>query len=139
LKYPPFTFEVDKFQAGELEAIGFIDGRKVASHQVRTSLKPNRLRLTAALDGKAPPAGKKDVFFVYASIVDENGTLVPTASNPVTLELSGPARLIGQNPMKAEAGIASIVVETPGKGGLIEIGASSPGLLAAEKNYIKVE
>ncbi len=139
LKYPPFTFKVDKFQAGEIEAIGFIDGRKVASHKVRTPSNPNRLRLTAALDGKEPKAGKKDVFFVYASIVDENGTLVPTASNPVTFELSGPARLIGQNPMQAEAGIASIVVETPGKEGVVEIGASSPDLLAAEKNYIKVE
>ena len=76
---------------------------------------------------------------MYASIVDENGTLVPTASNPVTFELSGPARLIGQNPLEAEAGIASIVVETSGKEGVVAIGVSSPGLLASGKNYIKVE
>jgi beta-galactosidase len=139
LRHPPFTFQVDGFQAGELEAIGFIDGKPVASHKVRTPSTPYRLRLAAALDGINPTVGKKDVFFVYASIIDENGAVVPTASNPVTFELSGPARLIGHNPITAEAGIASILVETNGEDGIVEIGATSPGLSTLEKLEIKIE
>jgi beta-galactosidase len=139
LKYPPFTFKIDRFQAGELEAIGFIAGKRVASHKVTTPLKPHTIRLAAECDKIKPAAGKKDVFFVHASILDRNGTLVPTASNSVLFELSGPAWLIGRNPIDAEAGIASILVETPGKKGVVEIGATSPGLSISEKIDIKVD
>jgi beta-galactosidase len=138
LRYPPFVFKTDKFQAGELEAIGLIGGKPVASHKVKTSLAPHRLQLSDGCDGIEPEAGKKDVFFVYAFVVDENATLVPTASNPVTFELSGPGRLIGQNPIDAEAGIASILVETQGEAGIVEIGAISPGLSSIKKIQIKV-
>jgi beta-galactosidase len=139
LRYPPFTFKMDGFQAGALEAIGLIGGKPVASHKVKTSLEPHRLRLTDGCDGVEPQAGNKDVIFVYASVVDENGTLVPTAANTVTFALSGPARLIGQNPMAAEAGIASILVETQGEEGIVEITAASPGLPVLKRIAIKVD
>ncbi len=139
LRYPPFTFKVDRFQAGELEAIGFIEDKKVATHTVTTPLKPYYLRLTMASGGINPEMYKKDVFFVYASIIDENRTLVSTVSNSVTFELTGPGRLIGHNPIEAEAGIASIVVETHGKAGIVEIGASSPGLVTIEPIKITIK
>jgi beta-galactosidase len=139
LRYPPFTFKVEKFQAGEIEAIGFIEGKRVASHKITTPLKSHSIQLTTNCNDVKPTPGGKDVFFVYASILDENGTLVPTASNSVTFELSGPGRLIGHNPIEAEAGIASIVVETLGEEGIIEIGAISPGLSIPEKIEIKIE
>jgi beta-galactosidase len=138
LRYPPFVFKLDKFQAGELEAIGHIDSDRAASHKVKTPLEPRRLRLSAALDGIEPAAGKKDVFFVYAAVIEENGTLAPTASNSVTFALSGPARLIGQMPTDAEAGIAAILVETDGEKGIVELRATSPRLTSSEKNEIKV-
>lgn len=139
LMFPPFTFTVDKFWTGELEAIGLVDGKRVASHKVNTPLTPQKLRLSAALDGVQPTLGKKDVFFVYATVVDENGTMVPTGSNSVTFGLNGPARLIGQNPIAAEAGIAAILVETSGSAAMVEVTATSPGLTAAEKITVKVE
>jgi beta-galactosidase len=111
----------------------------VASHKVKTSLAPHRLQLSDGCDGIRPEAGKKDVLFVYAALVDENDTLVPTASNPVMFELSGPGRLIGQNPIHAEAGIASILVETQGEEGIVEIGAMSLGLSSTKKIQIKIE
>lgn len=139
LMYSPFIFKVNKFQAGGLEAIGFIEGKRVVSHRVTTPLKPHTIRLTAACEGVRPEIGKKDVFFVYASVIDENGTLVYYASNSITFELSGTGRLIGHNPVEAEAGIASIIVETQGEEGIVEIGAISPDLSALEKIKIKVE
>ncbi len=139
LSYPPFTFKVARFQAGELEAIGFIEGKRLASHKMTTPLKPHSIQLTTDCNDVKPSPGEKDVFFVYASILDKNGTLVPTASNSVTFELSGPGRLIGHNPIEAEAGIASIVVETQGKVGIVEIRAISSGLLTPEKIKIKIE
>lgn len=139
LRYPPFTFRIDKFDPGEIKAIGFIDGKQVASHTIMTPSTPKKIRLTAACNGVRPEAGEKDVFFVYAAIIDENKRVVPTASDSVTFNIKGPGRLIGQNPIAAEAGVASILVETTGAKGRVEIGAEGPALLTPEKAIIRVD
>jgi beta-galactosidase len=51
--------------------------------------------------------------FVYAKITDENGTIISTATNEVTFALTKEnAEFIGENPVKAEAGIATIILKT---------------------------
>ncbi len=137
LTHPPFTFKVDKFQAGTLEAIGFINGKQVASYKVRTPSAAHGLRLNSDIGDIEPKAGAKDVLFIHASIVDENGTIVPDAKNSIEFILRGPARLVGQNPIDAEAGIASILVETGGRAGVVEIEAKSAGLSSITKLQIK--
>lgn len=137
LTHPPFTFKIDKFQAGEIEAIGFIDGKQVASHKARTPSKAQSLRLSVDLGGIEPKAGMKDVLFIHASVVDDNGTIIPDATNSVEFILKGPAQLIGKNPIEAEAGIASILIETRGEAGVAEIEAKSASLSAITKIQIK--
>ncbi len=139
LAFPPITFKVAKFQAGELEASGWIRGKKVASYKVSTPLTPRFLGLTTNCGKVLPAPGKKDVFFVYASILDQKGRLVPVTANEVLFDLTGPGQLIGRNPIPAEAGIAAIVVETSGQRGVIKIGAYSPGLALKEKLQIKID
>jgi len=137
LTHPPFTFKIDKFQAGTLEAIGLIDGKQAASHKARTPSKAKSLRLSVDLGGIEPKAGMKDVLFIHASVVDENGTIIPDATNSVEFILKGPAQLIGKNPIEAEAGIASVLIETRGEAGVAEIEAKSAGLSAITKIQIK--
>jgi beta-galactosidase len=132
LSHPPFTFPMDRFQAGTLEAVGWIDGRKAASHSVTTPSPSHALRLAADLEDIDPKTGTKDAFFVRASVVDAGGTLVPSDSSAVFFHLSGPGVLIGPNPTAAEAGIATILVETSGKKGKVEIEASVSGLKRAK-------
>jgi beta-galactosidase len=127
LTYPPYYFKADEFQVGELEAIGFIDGKRAASHIVMTPLKPHTVRLTADCGGVNPKSGKKDAFFVYGFILDKNGTPVPTASDSIRFEISGPGRLIGDNPVKAEAGIVAILVEITGEKGILKIKSCKTG------------
>jgi len=139
LHYPPFTFKVANFQSGVLEASGFINNSEVAYQKVTTPVEPQYIRLKTNIGEVKPESGQKDVFFAYASIIDKNGTVVPTSTHAVTFQISGPGRLIGSNPIDAEAGIASIIVESSGVKGVIEISANSHGLSLSKRLNILID
>ena len=113
LKHPSFIFNVGKFVPGTLRAEGFINGKKVVSNFVKTPESPSKIELTYDISSKAINPDFPDMVFVYAKITDINGTIIPTANNEITFALSdGNAELIGENPVKAEAGIATIILKT---------------------------
>lgn len=113
LKHPPFLFNLDKFIPGILRAEGFINGEKVVSNVVKTHEKPSKVELTYDISSIPINPDFPDMIFVYAKITDANGTIIPTATNEVTFSLlEGNAELIGENPVKAEAGIATIILKT---------------------------
>jgi beta-galactosidase len=126
LAHPPFTFSLPSFESGELRAEAFISGKVCAEHTAKTALEPKGLKLL--LEDGVSEFNKGDIFFVYTNVVDENGTTVSRAENLVHFNLEGPAELIGQNPIKAEAGIAAILVKVTDDTGTIKITASSEGL-----------
>ncbi|WPO80181.1 glycoside hydrolase family 2 protein [Flavobacterium sp. KACC 22761] len=113
LEHAPFIFKVSAFQAGTLRAEGFIGGKKVASNSVKTPGKASKIELNYDLSSVRINPNFPDMVFVYAKITDVNGTVIPTATNEVTFSLSeGNAEIIGQNPVQAEAGIATIILKT---------------------------
>ncbi|HQZ24023.1 MAG TPA: glycoside hydrolase family 2 TIM barrel-domain containing protein [Flavobacterium sp.] len=113
LKHPPFLFNLDKFIPGTLRAEGFIDGKKVVSNVVKTPESPSKIELAYDISSTPINPDFPDMIFVYAKITDANGTIIPTAANEVTFSLlEGNAELIGENPVKAEAGIATIILKT---------------------------
>lgn len=113
LKHPPFVFKMDKFKAGTVRAEGFINGEKVVSNVVKTPGKPSKIELSYDSSSKPINPDFPDLVFVYAKIIDNNGILIPTATNEVTFSVTeGNAELIGENPVKAEAGIATIMLKT---------------------------
>jgi beta-galactosidase len=111
LAHPPFTFAVPAFAAGELRAVGYIGGREVASHVVRTPGAPRALTLRLDEAGQRFALRGKDAVFAHASLVDADGTLVINAWKTVGFGVTGAAQLIGANPYSSEAGIASIVLQ----------------------------
>lgn len=135
LKHPPFTFALKKFEAGELKAIGYIDGKAVAEHKVVTASAAANLRLTLDTSGKAPQAGVKDLVFVYAQLVDSNGNPVHSNNVPVTFNISGGATLVSPAEVNTSSGIASALVEIGGSVGNIHISASSGDLPAAKLTF----
>ncbi len=139
LKHPPFTFKLESFQEGSLEAVGFIDGKAVATQKVKTPQQSESIQLEIGMNGIQPAAGEKDVFFVYASIVDKNGTVVPSVKNLVTFSINGPGNLIGQNPIQAEAGIAPIILQTNGDKGVVEISANIEEFKVLDTIKIKIK
>lgn len=113
LNHAPLLFKFDKFVSGTLRADGLINGEKVTSHKVTSPEKEHQIELTYDISSKPINPDFPDVVFVYAKITDINGALMPTATNEVTFTLTGGnAALIGENPVKAEAGIASILLRT---------------------------
>lgn len=132
LPHPPFVFSLPNFEKGTLRAEAFIDGKKVAEHSVTTPEKPVKLQLQYDLSTKAISKTGKDVIFVYAKVVDQNGTIIPDATNPVTFTIDGKeCKLIGENPVKADAGIATILLETYKLNTTIKITAKASNLETA--------
>ncbi|TRX09513.1 glycoside hydrolase family 2 TIM barrel-domain containing protein [Flavobacterium gawalongense] len=129
LKHAPFVFKVEKFIAGTLRAEGFVKGEKVVSNVVKTPESAAKIALSYDVSSKAINPNFPDMVFIYAKITDENGTVIPDATNEVTFALSeGDAELIGENPVKAEAGIATIILKTPSLKKSIKITSSSERL-----------
>ena len=129
LKHPPFVFKMDKFIPGTLRADGFINGKKVVSNLVKTPESATKIELAYDISATPINADSPDMIFVYAKIVDANGTVVPTATNEVSFSLSeGNAELIGENPVKAEAGIATIILKTKNLKSPIKLLAKSDDL-----------
>jgi beta-galactosidase len=112
LAHPPFTFRTGGFRPGRLEAVGYIAGRPVARHAVRTPGVIDRLMLTFDLSGRRRDRERKDHIFCHASLVDAHGTVVPDAWENVAFGVTGGAALLGANPFSSDAGIASILLET---------------------------
>jgi beta-galactosidase len=117
LLHPPFTFRTGGFRPGLLEAVGYIGGRPVARHAVRTPGAVQYLTLEFDFSGRVRDRSRKDDLFCYCALRDADGTVVPSAWENVAFGAIGGARLVGANPASSDAGIASIVVETdPGAG-----------------------
>lgn len=130
LNHPPFTFELDEYTPGMLEAEAYIDDEVVATHERITPEEPAKIEMSVDLSGKEIQSGENDAVFVYATLTDENGTTVWDAENPVEFELEGGGELIGHNPIDAEAGISTILFRAGEEPGTVIIRAISEGLEA---------
>ena len=138
LPYPPFMFNVAKFEAGQLKAVGYIKNNAVAQDLVSTAGQAAKIKLTYDQSGKALKADGGDVVFVYATLCDKDGNTITDSDKPVHFTVKGDAKLIGQNPVKAEAGIATILLQAGTKAGIITLEAQSEQLPASVFK-IKVE
>jgi len=155
IPHPPFTFKVGNFSGtrsmlfanpaspeatwepiGELLAEGLVGGKVVAEHVVRSPGVPQSLQLRLDTCGLDPIADGADWVRVYASICDAREMTYPYGDDMVTFSVSGEATLIGDerifaNPVRAEAGIATVLVRMTRAAGLVTVTASTPGLKSA--------
>ena len=115
LAHPPFTFMGLPREDGELKAVGYVNGKAVAEHIVRTAEKPATLKIEVREDGV--PVTDDDIVFVDVFLTDRNGTIVSNNDLKVTLEASGNAFVIGETKRQMEAGIVSFVLKVMKKEG----------------------
>ena len=128
------------YQAGELKAVGYREGKSIASDQVKTAGAPARIVLSP--DRKAIRADGDDLSFVTVRIEDKDGNFCPLADNLVNFKLEGPATIAGvdngnaasvepfqADHRKAFNGLALAIVRSEnGKSGRIRVTATSAGL-----------
>ncbi|GIP32094.1 glycoside hydrolase family 2 protein [Paenibacillus sp. J2TS4] len=131
LERAPFTFTGVNYEPGQLKAVGRIGGKEAAVCVVQTPLEPKTLSIRIDKSGKDLSADGADFVFVYAEIQDANGTVVPSAIHEVMFSIEGPAVIIGENPVRAEAGIATVLLQSLTTAGEITVTVSSQGLSPA--------
>ncbi len=75
------------YMPGALSAHGYMGGKVVKTSVVRTTGSPSALRI-GIIDGVGADgivANGQDVGLVFVEVIDENGDVVPTASNMITV------------------------------------------------------
>jgi beta-galactosidase len=132
LDHAPFTFPLVPFEPGELKAIGYVKGKKIAECTRRTPGKPAALRLVAETLGRPLAADGADAIFVRAQVVDAQGEIVPDANVPVRFTVDGPARIVSPSMSKSENdGVATVLLQAGTRPGKITLAASAEGLASA--------
>ena len=139
LPYPPFIFNLKTFEAGQLKAVGYIKNKIVCETVVNTAGKPACIKLTYDKSRKALKADGSDVVFVYATICDSEGNTVTESNASVQFTVNANGKLIGQNPIKAEAGIATILLQAGIVSKNIVIKANSDKLKSNEISIASVK
>ena len=71
------------------------------------------------------------MFFVYASVVDKNGSVVPDIIKEIFFRVTGSGILISPEKVVAEAGIAAALIRTTTQPGQIGTKAETDGLKEA--------
>jgi len=127
------------YEAGELYVKGFTGSRETGSIKLKTT--DSAVKITAVSDAKIFHVGKKELAHVEMQISDKNGALVYDADNEVTIDIEGPAILLGlesgnlashedykSNKRKAYNGKILAYVQSNGEPGEVKVTLRSPGL-----------
>lgn len=136
---PIFRFSLSGYEAGELKAEAYLDGKLVKTHAVSTPGNPARVVVEPDLKGIAPVADGSDLIPVHVKVVDAEGTVVPGFKGNVRVGVEGAGALVGgkmprirvEN-QQPDGGIGFFFAKTGNSPGKLILKASSDGLEAGE-------
>ena len=125
------------YQPGKVEAVGWKDGKKVASETIKTAGETRKIRLDLEKG-----FGEGDLFYIDATLTDKKGNFAPTASNELKFSVKGPGEILAvdagdptcltpfhSDTIKAFNGLATVIIKVkPGTKGKIVVTATSDGL-----------
>lgn len=130
------------YSPGELKAVAYEGDREIGSIPFLTAGSAKKLKLTA--DRTKLKSSRDDLSYIMATIVDDQGRLVPDAVLPVSFTLSGVGEIaaVGNaNPKDVASfrhqrrdtfqGTCVAILRPTRKSGTITLSAESPGLESA--------
>lgn len=131
------------YKAGKIQAIGYKNNKKTTEHTLTTAGKAVGMHISPSKPTLA--ANKQDVVVLDIFVVDENGVPVPDATNEISVEVTGPAKLIGMdngsqmdvtdfktNTRKAFEGRLLVTIQANGAKGPVKIKLKSADLKPVE-------
>jgi beta-galactosidase len=136
LAHPPFLVHFPPIRPTalpELLVLGFVGGQQVA--HLRMSADPAGDTLSMTVDDTSITADGSDMTRAVFRAIDAYGNQRRYASGQVTLSLSGPATLVGDNPFAfgEYGGLGAVWIRSQASGpGDIALTASHPLLCQAE-------
>ena len=126
------------YKAGELTARAFQNKKTVATHTLKTAAEPVKLELKN--ERKSVPVDDEQLIFLTLEVQDGKGVRCPSASNEVTVQVTGAGELIGldsgnqfshelykQNKREAFEGRLLLTIRPKGKG-MISVQCRANGL-----------
>ncbi len=129
LKHPPFLLDLTDLPLqpwGDLTIEGYIRGKLVKTVKLSGSgldadlkVEPDELELMA--DGR-------DATRVVLRVVDEYGNIRPFATGAVTLHITGPGEIVGENPFSLAGGAGAVWIKAQHQGGRVRLAATHPYL-----------
>lgn len=125
------------YQPGELLVKGFKNGKEEAHYILKTA--GDAYSMNAYTDKKSFDHNKKQLCHIEINVVDENGIFVCKADNEITVNIAGPAKLLGlesgspishedykSNKRKVFNGKLLAYIQSEQKKGIIKITLTSP-------------
>ncbi len=135
------TFEVP-YEAGELKATGYENGKEVVSKSLKTTGKPAKLRLVP--EKNSIVASKANLAYFRVEVIDNQGQVIPLSQIPVSFKISGEASLAAagtacpncmesftDNTFTTYNGLGIIILRSTGKTGTLKVEAKANGLETA--------
>ncbi len=125
------------YQPGKIEAVGWKDGKKVASETIRTAGPTKKIKMAIEKG-----FGEGDLYYIDVKLTDKKGNFAPTASNELEFSVKGPGEILAvdagdptcltpfhSDTINAFNGLASVIIKVkPGAKGKIVVTATSNGL-----------
>ena len=127
LAHPPYVIDLgDKLDGnwGDLRVEGYIAGRQAIVRNYSGKGFDQRFVLEA--DDHQLTGDGADSTRVVLRVTDEFGNTRPLADNAISLQLDGPAELLGDNPFVLVGGVGAVWIRASERSGTVRLKATHP-------------
>jgi len=111
---------------GDLKIEGYIKGKLVKRQILKGTGKDTDLRVLP--DDTELSGDGRDATRVVLLITDEQGNIRPFATGAVSMTLTGPGELIGENPFAITGGTGAVWIKSREAAGVVRLTAKHPYL-----------
>lgn len=133
LPHPPVIFDHRSFTQDELgvwgmewedvQFTGYLGGKPVAALNMVANPLPTTLQIEA--DADILHAGERDTVRIIVRALDQAGSRLPFFNDVVTINVNGPAKIIGPETLAFQGGTTGFWLQATGGAGAIIVEASS--------------
>jgi beta-galactosidase len=128
LAHPPFIVNLLNIEkmSDDLRIEGYIAGKKVIEKLYSGEAMDQKFELRS--DDEVLEADGMDATRVVFRVTDKYGAVRPYSTAAVSLELDGPAEIIGENPFAIMGGVGAVWIRAHTTPGIIQVEAKHPAL-----------